>query len=83
MMHGYGLVKKLCAELKDFMKVHNFSSIEDFRGYALQLRANFMNKTTSGTWKFTHFHVFLVVSQGFSSVFYNSHGFGTKATRSY
>ncbi|XP_062159509.1 dihydropyrimidine dehydrogenase (NADP(+)), chloroplastic [Alnus glutinosa] len=36
MMHGYGLVKKLCAELKDFMKVHNFSSIEDFRGVSLQ-----------------------------------------------
>jgi dihydropyrimidine dehydrogenase (NADP+) len=35
MMHGYGLVKKLCAELKDFMKAHNFSSIEDFRGYAV------------------------------------------------
>lgn len=34
-MHGYGLVKKLCAELKDFMKTHNFSSIEDFRGYRL------------------------------------------------
>ena len=33
MMHGYGLVKKLCDELKDFMKMHNFSSIEDFRGY--------------------------------------------------
>ena len=32
-MHGYGLVKKLCDELKDFMKMHNFSSIEDFRGY--------------------------------------------------
>ncbi|GAV82291.1 DHO_dh domain-containing protein [Cephalotus follicularis] len=35
MMHGYGLVKKLCAELKDFMKMHNFSSIEDFRGASL------------------------------------------------
>ncbi|KAG6584305.1 Dihydropyrimidine dehydrogenase (NADP(+)), chloroplastic [Cucurbita argyrosperma subsp. argyrosperma] len=35
MMHGYGLVKKLCAELKDFMKLHNFSSIEDFRGASL------------------------------------------------
>jgi dihydropyrimidine dehydrogenase (NADP+) len=31
-MHGYVLVKKLCEELKDFMKMHNFSSIEDFRG---------------------------------------------------
>jgi hypothetical protein len=29
------------------------------------------------------FMFFLVVSQGFSSVFYNSHGFGTEATRSY
>ncbi|KAF5469214.1 hypothetical protein F2P56_013303 [Juglans regia] len=36
MMHGYGLVKKLCADLKDFMKAHNFSSIEDFRGTSLQ-----------------------------------------------
>ena len=36
MMHGYGLVKKLCAELKDFMKKHNFTSIEDFRGYGLK-----------------------------------------------
>ncbi|KAK3224633.1 hypothetical protein Dsin_004495 [Dipteronia sinensis] len=36
MMHGYGLVKKLCDELKDFMKMHNFSSIEDFRGASLE-----------------------------------------------
>lgn len=36
MMHGYGLVNQLCAELKDFMKAHNFSSIEDFRGVSLQ-----------------------------------------------
>ncbi|GLU12846.1 hypothetical protein SLE2022_295040 [Rubroshorea leprosula] len=36
MMHGYGLVKKLCEELKGFMKMHNFSSIEDFRGVSLQ-----------------------------------------------
>lgn len=36
MMHGYGLVKKLSAELKDFMKAHNFSSIDDFRGVSLQ-----------------------------------------------
>ncbi|XP_058078831.1 dihydropyrimidine dehydrogenase (NADP(+)), chloroplastic [Magnolia sinica] len=36
MMHGYGVVKKLCEELKDFMRKHNFSSIEDFRGYTLQ-----------------------------------------------
>ncbi|XP_039127745.1 dihydropyrimidine dehydrogenase (NADP(+)), chloroplastic [Dioscorea cayenensis subsp. rotundata] len=35
MMHGYGLVKKLCSELKDFMRKHNFSSIEDFRGASL------------------------------------------------
>jgi hypothetical protein len=34
MMHGYPLVKKLCAELQDFMREHNFSSIEEFRGYA-------------------------------------------------
>ncbi|KAH9320937.1 hypothetical protein KI387_015576, partial [Taxus chinensis] len=36
MMHGYGLVKKLCSELKEFMAKHNFSSIEDFRGTSLQ-----------------------------------------------
>ncbi|MBA0558628.1 hypothetical protein Golob_015640 [Gossypium lobatum] len=36
MMHGYGLVKKLCEELKDFMKKHNFKSIEDFRGVSLE-----------------------------------------------
>ncbi|XP_059304250.1 dihydropyrimidine dehydrogenase (NADP(+)), chloroplastic [Lycium ferocissimum] len=35
MMHGYGLVKTLCSELKDFMRKHNFSSIEDFRGASL------------------------------------------------
>lgn len=35
MMHGYGVVKKLCAELQDFMRRHNFSSIEDFRGASL------------------------------------------------
>ncbi|KAL7223369.1 hypothetical protein ACSBR1_024925 [Camellia fascicularis] len=36
MMHGYGHVKKLCSELQDFMKMHNFSSIEDFRGISLE-----------------------------------------------
>ncbi|CAA0806860.1 Dihydropyrimidine dehydrogenase (NADP(+))-chloroplastic [Striga hermonthica] len=35
MLHGYGLVKKLCSELQVFMKKHNFSSIEDFRGVSL------------------------------------------------
>lgn len=35
MMHGYPLVKKLCSELQDFMKMHNFSTIEDFRGASL------------------------------------------------
>ncbi|CAA6664764.1 unnamed protein product [Spirodela intermedia] len=35
MMHGYGLVRKLRDELKDFMRKHNFSSIEDFRGASL------------------------------------------------
>ncbi|GJN22204.1 hypothetical protein PR202_gb09751 [Eleusine coracana subsp. coracana] len=35
MMHGYPLVKKLCTELQDFMREHNFSSIEDFRGASL------------------------------------------------
>ncbi|KAK4436803.1 Dihydropyrimidine dehydrogenase (NADP(+)), chloroplastic [Sesamum alatum] len=36
MMHGYGLVKKLCSELQEFMKKHNFSSIEEFRGSSLE-----------------------------------------------
>ncbi|KAJ3694868.1 hypothetical protein LUZ60_000245 [Juncus effusus] len=36
MMHGYPLVKKLCEELKDFMRKHDFSTIEDFRGVSLQ-----------------------------------------------
>ncbi|XP_027169016.1 dihydropyrimidine dehydrogenase (NADP(+)), chloroplastic [Coffea eugenioides] len=36
MMHGYGIVKKLCSELKDFMKKHNFSSIDDFKGLSLE-----------------------------------------------
>ncbi|XP_047970947.1 dihydropyrimidine dehydrogenase (NADP(+)), chloroplastic-like [Salvia hispanica] len=35
MMHGYGLVKTLCSELQEFMKKHNFSSIEDFMGASL------------------------------------------------
>ncbi|KAG6412353.1 hypothetical protein SASPL_125030 [Salvia splendens] len=35
MMHGYGLVKTLCSELQEFMKKHNFSCIEDFRGASL------------------------------------------------
>ncbi|KAG6401847.1 hypothetical protein SASPL_138715 [Salvia splendens] len=35
MMHGYSLVKTLCSELQEFMKKHNFSSIEDFRGASL------------------------------------------------
>lgn len=35
MMHGYGLVKKLCTELQDFMRMHDFTSIEDFRGASL------------------------------------------------
>jgi dihydropyrimidine dehydrogenase (NADP+) len=36
MMHGYGHVKQLCSEIKDFMVKHNFSSIEYFRGISLQ-----------------------------------------------
>ncbi|CAF1704924.1 unnamed protein product [Brassica napus] len=36
MVHGYGHVKILCAELQDFMKQHNFSTIEDFRGHSLE-----------------------------------------------
>ncbi|KAG8484137.1 hypothetical protein CXB51_022946 [Gossypium anomalum] len=33
---GANTVQKLCEELKDFMKKHNFKSIEDFRGVSLQ-----------------------------------------------
>ncbi|KAF3550681.1 hypothetical protein DY000_02004477 [Brassica cretica] len=36
MVHGYGHVKIFCAQLQDFMKQHNFSTIEDFRGHSLQ-----------------------------------------------
>ncbi|KAM0061628.1 putative dihydroorotate dehydrogenase domain, aldolase-type TIM barrel [Helianthus debilis subsp. tardiflorus] len=36
MMYGYDLVSKLCSELKDFMRTHNFSTIEEFRGASLQ-----------------------------------------------
>eukprot|EP00735_Rhodelphis_limneticus_P014687 TRINITY_DN8759_c0_g1::TRINITY_DN8759_c0_g1_i1::g.23875::m.23875 TRINITY_DN8759_c0_g1::TRINITY_DN8759_c0_g1_i1::g.23875 ORF type:complete len:433 (+),score=183.01,sp/Q9LVI9/DPYD_ARATH/64.58/0.0,DHO_dh/PF01180.16/6.7e-33,Dus/PF01207.12/0.00046 TRINITY_DN8759_c0_g1_i1:51-1301(+) len=35
MLHGYGHVKKLNAELKDFMRQHKFATIEEFRGLAL------------------------------------------------
>lgn len=49
MMHGYGLVKKLSLELKDFMKKHNFTSIEDFRGYDFKtykyIPSNFLMQT--------------------------------------
>lgn len=45
MMHGYGLVKKLCSELKDFMRMHNFSSIEDFRGYSEEFNTSIVDFT--------------------------------------
>ena len=35
MLHGYGLVKHLCGGLQQFMAVHDFESIEAFRGAAL------------------------------------------------
>lgn len=35
MLHGYPLVKHLCGGLQEFMKQHNFESIEDFRGASL------------------------------------------------
>lgn len=35
MLHGYPLVQHLCGGLQEFMKSHNFESIEDFRGAAL------------------------------------------------
>ncbi|KAG5013278.1 hypothetical protein JHK86_025539 [Glycine max] len=33
---GANTVQKLCLELQDFMKKHNFTSIEDFRGVSLE-----------------------------------------------
>ena len=36
MLQGYPLVKKMCAELQDFMEVHDFKSIDDFQGDSLQ-----------------------------------------------
>ena len=35
MLHGYPLVKNLCGGLQQFMKQHNFESLEDFRGASL------------------------------------------------
>lgn len=37
MMHGYGLVKRLCTELKDFMRMQDFSCIENFRGDSISV----------------------------------------------
>ena len=36
MLQGYPLVKKMCAELQDFMEVHDFKSIDDFQGDSLE-----------------------------------------------
>jgi len=35
MLHGYPLVKKMCAELQAFMEKHGFQSIDDFKGMSL------------------------------------------------
>merc|ERR1712091_149670 len=35
MVHGYGLVKHLCAELQEFMVEHDFESLSEFKGLAL------------------------------------------------
>ncbi|KDD75314.1 dihydroorotate dehydrogenase [Helicosporidium sp. ATCC 50920] len=35
MLHGYGLVKHLAAELQGFMTKHKFRSVDEFRGAAL------------------------------------------------
>ncbi|KAK2078999.1 Dihydropyrimidine dehydrogenase [NADP(+)] [Prototheca wickerhamii] len=32
MLHGYGFVRQLCAELQDFMHQHDFKSIAEFKG---------------------------------------------------
>lgn len=36
MIHGYAMVKPLCEQLAAFMDRHQFTSIEQFRGHALQ-----------------------------------------------
>lgn len=59
-MHGYGLVKKLCDELEEFMKKHNFSSIEDFRGYILfQIFVQFKSILQDLCFIFICFRIFL------------------------
>merc|ERR1711959_470462 len=35
MVHGYGLVKHLCADLQEFMVEHDFENLSDFKGLAL------------------------------------------------
>lgn len=32
MLHGYGFIRQLCAELQDFMRQHDFTSVTDFKG---------------------------------------------------
>lgn len=39
MLHGYGLVKPLCEELKGFMRRHGFKTIQDFKGYAISMHS--------------------------------------------
>lgn len=36
MLQGYGMVKELCSTLDAFMTEHGFTSIDEFRGHALQ-----------------------------------------------
>lgn len=36
MIHGYGMLKPMCEQLLAFMAKHNFESIDQFRGHALQ-----------------------------------------------
>ncbi|HED53065.1 MAG TPA: NAD-dependent dihydropyrimidine dehydrogenase subunit PreA [Phycisphaerales bacterium] len=36
MIHGYKMVRDMCAELSEFMDSHGFKTIEDFRGQSLQ-----------------------------------------------
>ena len=36
MIHGYGLVKTLCAQLESFMEHHGFETLADFRGRSLE-----------------------------------------------
>ncbi len=35
MIHGYGMVKEMCADLLSFMEKHDFETVDDFRGASI------------------------------------------------